>query len=220
MMVNEMTINILVGGPREELPENFWKNSFSEDHWIGADKGAVDLVKHHQSLLFAVGDFDSSSEEEIELVKENVPELITFKPEKDYTDTELSVKLAIDKYHPKKITIYGATGGRIDHLLANIMFVLKPEFRFYADKIKIIDRRNIINFFLPGKYTINKEESFDYLAFIPLEEIKDLNLYDEKYKLNNANYAYPIALASNEFVGDKASFSFKSGLLCVIQSKD
>ena len=100
------------------------------------------------------------------------------------------------------------------------MFVLKPEFRFYADKIKIIDRRNIINFFLPGKYTINKEESFDYLAFIPLEEIKDLNLYDEKYKLNNANYAYPIALASNEFVGDKASFSFKSGLLCVIQSKD
>ena len=48
----------------------------------------------------------------------------------------------------------------------------------------------------------------------------DLNLYDEKYKLNNANYAYPIALASNEFVGDKASFSFKSGLLCVIQSKD
>ena len=45
-------------------------------------------------------------------------------------------------------------------------------------------------------------------------------IYDEKYKLNNANYAYPIALASNEFVGDKASFSFKSGLLCVIQSKD
>ena len=61
------------------------------------------MVKHHQSLLFAVGDFDSSSEEEIELVKENVPELITFKPEKDYTDTELSVKLAIDKYHPKKL---------------------------------------------------------------------------------------------------------------------
>ena len=73
---------------------------------------------------------------------------------------------------------------------------------------------------MPGKYTINKEENFDYLAFIPLEEIKDLNLYDEKYKLNNANYTYPIALASNEFVGDKASFSFKSGLLCVIQSKD
>ena len=31
MMDNEMTINILVGGPREELPENFWKNSFNED---------------------------------------------------------------------------------------------------------------------------------------------------------------------------------------------
>lgn len=27
---------------------------------------------------------------------------------------------------------------RIDHLLANIMFVLKPEFRFYADKIKLL----------------------------------------------------------------------------------
>ncbi|EFK80714.1 hypothetical protein HMPREF9269_1027 [Ligilactobacillus salivarius ACS-116-V-Col5a] len=38
--------------------------------------------------------------------------------------------------------------------------------------------------------------------------------------MNNANYTYPIALASNEFVGDKASFSFESGLLCVIQSKD
>lgn len=33
MMDNEMIINILVGGPREELPENF-ESSFSEDHWI------------------------------------------------------------------------------------------------------------------------------------------------------------------------------------------
>ena len=42
-----------------------------------------------------------------------------FSTEKDYTDTELALRRAIDD-GADIITIFGATGGRLDHLLANI----------------------------------------------------------------------------------------------------
>jgi thiamine pyrophosphokinase len=43
---------------------------------------------------------------------------------------------------------------------------------------------------------------------------------DAKYRLSHSDFTYPISLASNEFVSDTATFSFDSGLIAVIQSKD
>ncbi|MFT8424093.1 MAG: thiamine diphosphokinase [Liquorilactobacillus sp.] len=215
-----MEINLLVGGPVSEWPAELLKKNDGQI-WIGADRGALRLVQNGIQPAIAIGDFDSSTKEEQDLVRRNSKKIYTAKPEKDDTDTELALKIVFENFQNiDRINIFGATGGRIDHLLANLFFVLRKPFYEYADKIFIFDRFNTINFYKPGTYTIQKEKDKKYLAFVPLTSVEKLSLVDEKYRLDEKNFNFPVSLASNEFVGEKGKFSFTTGVVCVIQSKD
>ena len=141
-------------------------------------------------------------------------------PEKDDTDTELCLRLIEQRFHPDLISIYGATGGRIDHLLANLFCLLRPEFLNMISKVEFIDKNNVIRFYNPGEHEIKQIEGMRYLAFVSMGPVDDLNLYDEKYRLRHADLSRVISLASNEFVSETAHFSFKNGNVCVIWSKD
>ena len=67
-----------------------------------------------------VGDFDSVNKDLLALYSNN-PNITIHKynPEKDYTDTEIAIKLAID-LNSCCINIIGGFGNRIDHLLSYI----------------------------------------------------------------------------------------------------
>lgn len=215
-----MEINLLVGGPSSEWPSNLFKNA-DKKVWVGADRGALWLIKNGIHPTIAIGDFDSSSVEERNLINQNSQKVYTAKPEKDDTDTELALKIIFQSFEKiSRINIFGATGGRIDHLLANLFFVLRSPFCDYTDKIFIFDRFNTINFFKPGSYMLQKEEDKKYLAFVPLTTVKKLTLIDEKYQLSQKDFNFPVSLASNEFIGETGNFSFETGIVCVIQSKD
>ena len=97
---------------------------------------------------------------------------------------------------------------------------MEPRYRQFAPKIRFIDRQNTITFYAPGSYEITKEPDKKYLAFVTLEQVNNLTLPDEKYNLQGKNVTRPISYASNEFVGDTGHFSFDSGMVAVIQSKD
>ncbi len=146
--------------------------------------------------------------------------MLTSVPEKDDTDTELCLRLIEQRFHPDLISIYGATGGRIDHLLANLFCLLRPEFLNMISKVEFIDKNNVIRFYNPGEHEIKQIEGMRYLAFVSMGPVDDLNLYDEKYRLRHADLSRVISLASNEFVSETAHFSFKNGNVCVIWSKD
>ena len=60
----------------------------------------------------------------------------------------------------------------------------------------------------------------DYLSYVLLTEVKALTLKDVKYELNEESFNRPVALISNEFIGEEASFSFEEGIVAVIQSND
>lgn len=212
-------LNLLVGGPQELWPESLLNNQVTGD-WIGIDRGTLSLIKLGIDPLVAIGDFDSMSMEELDLVKNHVTDIRQSIPEKDDTDTQLGLVVALNEFNADYIDIYGATGGRIDHFLANLWLVLEPRFHKNASKIRMIDRQNTINFYLPGNYQITKEPDKKYLAFIPLTPVSGLTLRDEKYRLTNFNANRPMSFASNEFVGNTGHFSFDSGVVCVIQSKD
>nr|WP_034987426.1 thiamine diphosphokinase [Liquorilactobacillus sucicola] len=215
-----MKINLMVGGPSSEWPEGLFEKHSKEILWVGADRGAFHLVKRGIRPAFVIGDFDSASSEEKKLIRNAESEMITAKPEKDDTDTELAIKEIIQRYKPCEINIFGATGGRLDHLLANLFFVLRAPFYEYLQKIFIYDKYNTVSFFKPGEHQIKKENDKQYLAFVTLTPVEELTLKDEKYRLNKKDFSVPISLASNEFEGETADFSFKTGVVCVIQSKD
>lgn len=209
-------INLLVGGPTANYPADLTQRA---GDWVGADRGALRLVQRGITPKMVVGDFDSIDQQEFATVKAAFEGSVIVKPDQDHTDTQLAVKSIFERYAPDELHIYGATGGRLDHLLANVWLVLDPFFRRWAPKIKLIDRQNTVQYFLPGEYQLEKEADKRYLAFVPLMPMH-LTLPDELYQLAAAHNDYPISWASNEFVGTSGHFSFDQGVLAVIQSCD
>lgn len=66
-----------------------------------------------------VGDFDSAGETEYEYFQKNTDVPIKrLNPVKDYTDTDVALRLALE-LGAEEITILGGTGARIDHTAAN-----------------------------------------------------------------------------------------------------
>lgn len=209
-------INLLVGGPIANWPANLAK---IPGQWVGADRGALRLVQLGITPVMIVGDFDSITASELATVEAGLTGAVVVKPDQDHTDTQLAVKTIFEQFQPDELHIYGATGGRLDHLLANLWLVLDPLFRKWAGQIKLIDRQNSVAFYLPGTYQVTKEADKKYLAFVPLMPMH-LTLPDAKYQLDRAYNDYPISWASNEFVGDQATMTFDQGVLAVIQSRD
>src|SRR5689334_1730456 len=107
-----MNINIMAGGPLENLPD---LHPYLSDGsiWVGVDRGVYHLLKKNISPRIAFGDFDSVNHEELAEIENMVKELKRFKPEKDETDLELALQWAISQ-NPDTIQIFGATGGRLD----------------------------------------------------------------------------------------------------------
>ncbi|MGB3160418.1 MAG: thiamine diphosphokinase [Carnobacterium sp.] len=212
-------IAIMVGGPENYLLETQIKSN-TDLIWIGVDRGAIRLLDSGVKPAIALGDFDSITSEELKMLKNEVKDVRQFPAEKDETDTELAVKVAFQEFTPQIVTLYGATGGRLDHLLNNLWLVFHPTFQPYISKIKIVDNKNSMTYFTPGSYEIKKEKDKKYVAFICLTPVDKLTLTNVKYELTDEKIMYPYSLASNEFIDETAEFSFETGLMAVIQSKD
>ncbi|MBO0441054.1 thiamine diphosphokinase [Candidatus Enterococcus ikei] len=212
-----MKILLVAGGSPEEWPQ---LNSEDFDYIVGIDRGSLYTLEHGWSLDLAVGDFDSLTNDEQQTVQKQAKELVQAQAEKDDTDTQLALALAVQKFPKSEITIIGATGGRLDHFLANLWLPLEPRFQDFAHQIKVKDHQNSIAYYLPGDYVVKKEARMDYLAYCCLTPVKNLTLAESKYTLEHVDVAIPTSYASNEFVGETAEFSFDAGMIAVIQSRD
>ena len=211
---------VIIGGAPPSTWPDLSQFKSEKTAFIGVDRGSLYGIKAGLSIIDAVGDFDSLSDSEWKWLEGKVPNIKRCPAEKDDTDMELGVLRAIEKYPDAKYYLIGATGGRLDHYLGNIWLPLQERFLPIIEKICILDNQNTIDYFLPGEYTVIKEKDKDYLAFICLTPVNKLSLFDAKYQLDKVDFFYPRSLSSNEFIGEASRFSFESGVVCVIQSKD
>lgn len=83
------------------------------DTIICADGGYNLAVKYGLKPNYIVGDMDSIADYDKDI------ELVQFTKDKDKTDGELAVLFAANR-GCKKLHVYGADGGRLDHILSNI----------------------------------------------------------------------------------------------------
>ncbi|KQL54675.1 thiamine pyrophosphokinase [Heyndrickxia shackletonii] len=216
----EKIINIVAGGPASYIP-NLSLYTGEGNIWVGVDYGVYHLIKNGINPDFAFGDFDSVSDEEWEKIKEKTVKIMEYIPEKDETDLELALQWAITK-KPQKINIFGATGGRADHYFANAFLLIREDILHTNCEIELIDCQNRITAHLPGTYSLQKINDLKYISFIPLtSEIKNINLIGFKYPLKNKNVKQGTTLCiSNELLEDSGTFSFHSGILLMVRSKD
>lgn len=216
----------LLGGPREQWPANI-KTLLTEaqkqgELLIGVDRGSLFLEEMGFIPDLAVGDFDSLKKNELARIESTIPDLRYSNPVKNFTDSELMLLAAFKDYRVSELTLLGASGGRLDHFLVNLLMLLNPVLRPFAYKVIMLDCQNLVRFYLPGKHMIKKEIGYHYFGVGALSPVKKLTIAGARYNLSNYNSSYPRIFSSNEFLRERPIFclSFKAGLVIVIFSKD
>ncbi|CAM3699100.1 thiamine diphosphokinase [Mesobacillus zeae] len=215
-----MIINIVAGGPDELLPDLGQYND--RCIWAGVDRGVFTLLEAGIAPGFAFGDFDSVKPWQMAEIEGRVKDLKRFKPEKDATDMELALDWALS-LKPKKVRLFGATGGRIDHMLANIQLLVRPLLENLETIVEIIDSKNIVWATGPGVgKKISLLNDMKYISFVPASaSVTGLTLDGFKYPLKDMFVPFASTLCiSNELTGKSGTFSFTEGILLVVRSKD
>ena len=188
-----------------------------ERYIIGVDRGLEGLDALGVKADLAVGDFDSAPQHIKDIYDEG--HIIKLNPQKDYTDTHVAVNEAL-KRKPEAVIFVGATGGRLDHMLANInllsictkenvqAFMLDPQ-----NRIRIIDR----------PVSIKKTCQYGvYVSLIPFtDKVTGITLNGFKYKLTDKTLVRNETIGiSNEIEREEGFITLESGELMVIESKD
>ncbi|MCL1989563.1 MAG: thiamine diphosphokinase [Defluviitaleaceae bacterium] len=204
--------HIVCGSPDLWLPRTL------EGYIIGVDRGALKLIEKGIEMDCAIGDFDSVSKEEYQLIEEKVSLVIRLQPEKDVTDCAAALAYAVDQ-GCDDACLYGVIGGRFDHQFAAIGLSLKYAMRHFT--VYLIDEKNKI-FVLPPDLNEVERNDKKYISFFALERtVKQLRLEDVKYPLDNYELAADDMLCvSNEMLTSKMRLRFETGYLLVVQSSD
>ncbi|MBH0229129.1 thiamine diphosphokinase [Halobacillus yeomjeoni] len=212
------TVAVVGGAPFRYIPD---LKSFDNENvlWIGADQGAEVLLNQGIRPDFAVGDFDSVTEETWKEIQRQARDYEVHPDEKDETDLELAINKALE-WEPEHILLFGVTGGRIDHALANIQLLYPLRQKGIASTI--IDVQNQLELVEAGKHTIEANDEYPYVSFLPMTlEVTGLTLEGFYYPLKEAHVPYGSTLCiSNRLIQEAGTFSFRSGILLVIRSKD
>ena len=214
---------IISGGELDEALTLSVLNDKEDRCVIGVDRG-VEFLYYHQIMPdYIVGDFDSTKEEIRDYYKNetNVP-VREYNPVKDASDTEIAIRLAMT-LGSREMLILGATGGRVDHLWANVQSLMIP-FKAGIDA-KILDSQNMITIIGDGETYIRRDEAFGtYFSVFPFgEDVFGFNISGAKYPLKNHTLTpYNSLCVSNQIAedSDEAVISFMSGKVILMETRD
>ena len=211
---------IVVGGSIDDRTalEVLDKNDVTET--IAADSGMNFFYRMGRKPDYIVGDFDSASGEAMEYFKSQT-RIVWEKlnPIKDDTDTEHAIRKAIS-LGAEKITLLGATGTRLDHVLGNIE-LLGIGLQHQVE-IAMVDAHNRIHL-IDKPVTLKREAQYGkYISLIPYTKpVSGLTLRGFKYPLSDYTlHGFCSLGVSNEIVEDVAKISFTDGILILIEAKD
>lgn len=225
---------IVSGGTLEEkfageVLEAFCQRRETDDAFflIAVDRGLEFLYRHKRGCAcggilpdMIVGDFDSIQPEVIDYYKRqtHIP-IREFHPVKDASDTEIAVRYAVE-LGCEELQILGATGTRLDHVMANIQTLAIPAAR--GIRAEIVDSHNRIRL-LTGETHLRREDSCGkYFSLFPLGgEVRGLSIAGAKYPLSNHTLLpYDSLCVSNEIEGEEAVITFGSGMVILMETRD
>lgn len=187
---------------------------------LAADKGMEFFYRNGIKPDMIVGDFDSADSEALAFFRRQPDIRIQqLNPVKDDTDTEYAVRLAISM-GAEQITLLGATGSRIDHVLGNIELLgigLSA-----GIPMEILDAKNRIRMLRQGLVLHRQEQFGRYVSLLPYtDKVEHIYLRGFKYPLVDATLTGGCSLGvSNEIVQEEAEIAFAGGILLLIEARD
>lgn len=188
------------------------------DFVIGVDAGNVALLKRNVPIDLAVGDFDTTTPEQLDALLAKGVRVEYLPAEKDVTDTDFAVTKALEQ-NPTEVLILGAWGSRWDHTLANVTSL---ERLLRAGVRGVMQNRwNRMQLVPPGQLKV-KKQNYTYFSLVPWSDtVTGIFLSGFKYPLANATLKRTSHLGiSNEWIEETGTVSHEEGELLVIQSRD
>lgn len=195
------------------------------DFLIGADGGGNHALQSGRLPEVLMGDLDSITPENLELCRQKNVHIEQYPREKDETDLELALEYAVGQlkreapsqnpssWEMHTLWLYGATGGRVDHLLGNLALLLNFLKKGYCIHIK--DPLHEI-YLLKGREEL-KGRAGQEVSLIPVTE---------KARVTTEGLYYPLQGdvilqdsprgISNVFLGEEAVVEVEEGIVLLV----
>ncbi len=162
-----------------------------------------------------LGDYDSvnsTQREEILKLKEQVPDrVVVLSTQKDDTDMLAALKLGLAKGYDRFL-IYGGTGGRLEHTMANIQSLLYLK---KHDAVGYLMDGSGMIFVMKNEEVKLRDNLEGYFSLFCIgSKATGVNIRGMKYELTDYTMTndFPIGV-SNEFIGKEATVSVADGEL-------
>lgn len=202
---------VIIGGG-DCSAELLQKNIHADDFVICADSGFDIACECGFFPDLLIGDFDS-----IKVIPEKVDK-ITLPVEKDVTDSVAAYNEGVRRGY-KSFVLFGGTGGRFEHTLANISLMADASLKDFD--FEIIDEKHIFKSITDSEIKIARKDNQQVSVFAYGNNAIGVTLKGFYYSLNDDKLSpFNGALGtSNHIVDDFGLISVKKGTLIIIETQ-
>lgn len=198
---------------------NVWREGVRErpepdDLVIAADAGLLTARRFGCEPSIVLGDFDTLGVPDVG----EETEVLAVPAEKEDTDTQLAVHVALER-GAKEILIVGGLDGRLDHTLSILAILEDLDARHIHATVTSGKNRAR---FLRNNSTLLPRSEFRYFSLIAADEkVRGVSIEGGKYPLKNAKLSRLKQYAvSNEIVGNCALIDVRRGGVWIVESND
>ncbi|MDR1078993.1 MAG: thiamine diphosphokinase [Propionibacteriaceae bacterium] len=179
-----------------------------DDFVVAADGGFAYLESHGIRVDLLVGDFDS-----LDRPPSGV-ETVVLPHDKDETDMAAALRLAWRRGW-REFHLWGGTGGRIDHTLANLQCL--AQVARAGGRAWLFDRDQTISAIHNGAIAFPASAAGVVSVFAHSDVARGVCETGLRYALDQADLSNDVALGvSNEFIGQPSRITVAEGTLLVV----
>lgn len=213
--MQKMLTLIFANGTLEPLPDVLPDLLERADRIIAADGGANHCARLGIVPTMLIGDLDSVEADILQKLQTQGIDIRRHPPEKDATDLELALDLALDG-EATTVWLFGALGGRWDMSFASILLCAQEKYRTLH--ITLAGPDCLMHILHPGKaFTVHTSPGRK-VSLLPLKnDVHGLTLKGFQYPLRDATLRFGSTRGvSNVFSGPVGTVVFQKGLLLCV----
>lgn len=201
----------IVIGSSPETDINVIRQYIRTDDFIAcADGGYIYARQLGLEPDLIVGDFDSGEKPELSGVR-----IITLPVRKDDTDTVSVIRECISSGDFEEFLLFGMTGGRFDHTLANLSVLYSLDRQ--GKTAYMIDSKSITRVICDGRTIIKgkKGSGFGIFPFACEKIILSLSGFEYELEHGTLSADHPVGV-SNRIISDNAEIGLFSGTAVMV----
>jgi len=185
------------------------------NHIVATD-GALDrAIECKIEVNTLIGDFDSLADPTQLEARFPGMEILRYPADKDWTDLELTVNWALEQL-PMSIAVFGATGGRIDHTMANLALLEKG--LHSGIPIELFSGNESVRL-IQGNLAIDNAQIGDRVSLLPISLSATISTQGLKFPLTSEKLFRGKGRGiSNVVESMPVSIRVESGVLAVVHA--